>query len=72
MTPIKVNHVFATKCISHNIPNLINQLPNEIRDRFHTHSFSGFVLYTRKYLIKCTSPNVSLKIVIYAVDDILK
>ena len=30
LTPIKVNHVFATKCIFHNIPNLINQLPNEI------------------------------------------
>ena len=52
----KVNHVFATKCISHNIPNLINQLPNEIRDKFHTHSFSGFVLYTRKYFIKMYQP----------------
>ena len=56
LTPIKVNHVFATKCISHNIPNLINQLPNEIRDKFHTHSFSGFVLYTRKYFIKMYQP----------------
>ena len=49
LTPSKVNHVFATKCISHNIPNVINRLPNEIRDKFLTHSFSGFVLYTRIY-----------------------
>ena len=58
LTPTKVNHVFPTKCISHNIPNVINRLPNEIRDKFLTHSFSGFVLYTRIYLLKCTSHNV--------------
>ena len=56
LTPMKVNHVFATKCISHNIPNLINRLPNEIRDKFHTHIFSGFVLYTRKYHINMYQP----------------
>ena len=56
LTPMKVNHVFATKCISHNIPNLINRLPNEIRDKFLTHSFSGFVLYTRNYFIKMYQP----------------
>ena len=61
LTSIKVNHVFATKCISHNIPNLINQLPNEIRDKFHTHSFSGFVLYTRKYFIKMYQPQCSIE-----------
>ena len=46
---MKVIHVFATKCISHNITNVINRLPNEIRDKFLTHNFLGFVLYTRKY-----------------------
>ena len=56
LTPSKVNHVFATKCISHNIPNVINRLPNEIRDKFLTHSFSGFVLYTRIYFIKMYQP----------------
>ena len=56
LTPMKVNHVFATKCISHNIPNLINRLPNEIRDKFLTHSFSGFVLYTRNYFIEMYQP----------------
>ena len=53
---MKVNHVFATKYISHNIPNLINRLPNKIRDKFHTHNFSGFVLYTRKYFNKMYQP----------------
>ena len=51
LTPMKVNHVFATKCISHNISNLINLLPDETRDKFHTHSYSGVVLYTSKYLV---------------------
>ena len=56
LTPMKMNHVFATKCISHNIPNLINQLPYEIGNKFHTHSFSGFVLYTREHFIKMYQP----------------
>ena len=28
LTPTKVNHVFATKCISHNIPNVIKMIDN--------------------------------------------
>ena len=37
--------------ISHNIPNVIDWLLNEIREKFFTHSFLGFVLYTCIYFI---------------------
>ena len=61
LTRPKVNHVFATRCISHNILNEINQLPNEIRDKFLTHTFSGFVLYTPIYFIKMYQPQCVIK-----------
>ena len=49
---MKVNHVISAKYISHNISYVINWLPNDIRDKFLSHSFSGAALYTRKYSIQ--------------------
>ena len=65
--------VFATKCISHNIPNVINRLTNAIWDKFLTHSFTGFVLYTRQYFYRmyqhqCLTENGY----VYPIHDILK
>ena len=55
---MKVKHVISAKYISHNIPYVKNRLPNDIRDKFLSHSFSGAALYTRKYSIQMYSPSV--------------
>ena len=43
-------------CIRFNIPNMINNLPQNVRSKIETHSLGGFNQYMKKYLIDRYDP----------------
>ena len=47
----RVRHEFAKKCIRHKIVESINNTPDIIRSKLHTHSLYGFSLYIKNYFI---------------------
>ena len=55
------NHT-TKNCVRFNVPNLINNLPENVREKIFTHSLGGFSHYLKKYLIskypsECTIVN---------------
>jgi len=55
-------HTYANQSLRHNIPIIVNELPDIIKDKFSTHSLSGFALYAKnhflsKYSAVCEIPN---------------
>ena len=56
------NHVFANKCIRYSMIRTVNNSPNDITDKVHTHSLYGFSSYIKQYLLgnyeyNCTKTN---------------
>ena len=49
--PVRVSHEFAKKSILYSIPAVINSCSTNIKDKFYTHSFDGFVFYVKKVTI---------------------
>ena len=47
----RVSHTYAKKCIRHELVKLINETPDIIMDKVHTHSLFGFSMYVKKNLI---------------------
>ena len=56
------NNSTTQNCIRFHIPNLINNLPDMIKNKIHTHSLSGFSHYLKSFMIgrytsQCTIEN---------------
>ena len=47
----KVKHEFATKCLKYNLPKLINDTPERVKDKINTHSLQGFINYGKNDMI---------------------
>ena len=45
------NHEFSKKCIRHNLPKIINDIPENLKDKVHTHSLQGFSQYIKQYFL---------------------
>ena len=55
-------HIFARKCLRHEIVRILNATPEEIGEKVHTHSYFGFSQYVKQYYIAkyemiCIIPN---------------
>lgn len=60
--PQVANKVFTSKCIRYIIPDLVRKLPNNITEKFNTHSLHGLSNYVKKFYInkyfdRCTKDN---------------
>ena len=54
----KTKHEFATKkTLKYNLPYTINNTPHIVKDKVNTHSFQGFSLYVKQYLIRKYNTN---------------
>ena len=62
-------HIFAKKCLRHEIVRIINNTPEDIVRKVHTHSYIGFSLYTKNYFLgKYTEQQkkpISILLVVY-------
>ena len=47
----RVDHEYAKQSIRYNVPSLVNQLPQCIKQKYSTHSLKGFVLYVKNHII---------------------
>ena len=47
----KVKHEFAKKCLKYNLPKLINDTPERVKDKINTHSLQGFINYGKNDMI---------------------
>ena len=61
----RVNHAYAQKHIRHNLIQTINNTPNNIIDKIHTHSLRGFLNYIKVFILVTTKITVMFQIVIY-------
>ena len=53
---------FSKQSFSYRIPRVMNQMPKNIKDKIYTHSFIGYKLYIKNFLLNryetnCTIPN---------------
>ena len=58
----KIIHEFAKKCLRHNLPLLLNNLPDIVKEKLMSHSTQGFVNYVKQYFLQsyeviCTRQN---------------
>ena len=53
----KTKHEFAKKPLKYNLPYTINNTPHIVKDKVNTHSFQGFSLYVKQYLIRKYNTN---------------
>ena len=54
---LKTKHEFAKKTLKCNLPYTINNTPHIVKDKVNTHSFQGFSLYVKQYLIRKYNTN---------------
>ena len=45
------------KTLKYNLPYTINNTPHIVKDKVNTHSFQGFSLYVKQYLIRKYNTN---------------
>ena len=55
----QIKHDFAKKCLRHNLPLLLNNLPEIVTEKLMSHSTHGFVKYVKlhflqSYEVTCT------------------
>ncbi len=55
-------HEFAKKCLRHNLPLIVNNIPDIVKDKLATHSLNGFAMYVKLNLLQtyndaCTITN---------------
>ena len=48
----RTQHIFATKCLRHEVIRILNVTPVAIKEKVHTHSYFGFSHYAKKYFIE--------------------
>ena len=59
---IYTKHEFAKKCLQHNLPFLLNNIPTIVKEKLSTHSLQGFAHYAKLYFLQnyqdsCTKQN---------------
>ena len=50
-TLIKLNMILPKKCLRHNLPLLLNNLPEIVKEKPIPHSTQGFVKYVKQYFL---------------------
>ena len=45
----KAKYEFAMKCLWHNLPLLLNNIPSIVKEKLNTHSLQGFAQYDKLY-----------------------
>lgn len=58
----RIKHEFAKRCIRYDIPLIVNNTSNLIKNKIVTHSLHGFSCYVKKHLLQnyqnlCSVPN---------------
>ena len=48
----QIKHDFAKKCPRHNLPLLLNNLPEIMKEKLTSHSNQGFVNYVKLYFLQ--------------------
>ena len=56
-THSKQNMNLQKKPLKYNLPYTINNTPHIVKDKVNTHSFQGFSLYVKQYLIRKYNTN---------------
>ena len=51
----------AQNCIRYYIPKLLSTLPTRVTEKIHTHSYTGFCRYVKKYFVDQYSDSCSIK-----------
>ncbi len=51
----------AQNCIRYYIPKLLSTLPTRVAEKIHTHSYTGFCRYVKKYFVDQYSDSCSIK-----------
>lgn len=57
----RVNHEFAKQNVLYSIPTMFNVLPKLITDKIYSHSVTGFVRYSKTFLISLYSCECSIE-----------
>ena len=58
----RAKHEFAKKCLRHNLPLIVNNIPDIVKEKLITHSLNGFAKYVKQNLLQtyndaCTITN---------------
>ena len=58
----RYKHSFAKNCLRFDLPNTINDTPENIREKIHTHSLQGLAKYAKNHCLRnyqdtCVIPN---------------
>ena len=61
----KTKHEFAMKCLRHNLPFLLNNIPTIVKEKLNTHSLQGFAQYAKLYFLQIIKVHAQGKIAIY-------
>ena len=46
-----VKHEYAKHCLRFDLPSTVNNFPDLVLDKIHTHSLSGFSGYVKQYIL---------------------
>ena len=57
----KINHVFAEQSLRYAIATLMNNSPENVKGKIHTHSFIGYSYYVKKHLLSTYTVNCLLQ-----------
>ena len=47
----RYNHSFAKNCLRFDLPQTINSAPPQIKEKFYSHSYQGFVKYVKHHML---------------------
>ena len=58
----RARHEFAKKCLRHNLPLIVSNIPDIVKDKLATHCLNGFAMYVKLNLLQtynyaCTITN---------------
>ena len=58
----RAKHEFAKNCLRHNLPFIVNNIPDIVKEKLITHSLNGFAKYVKQNLLQtyndaCTITN---------------
>ena len=48
----RARHAFENKCLRHNLPLIVNNIPDIVKDKLPTHSLNGFAMYVKLSLLQ--------------------
>ena len=48
----RAKHEFAKKCLRHNLPLVVNNIPDIVKEKRITHNLNGFAKYVKQNLLQ--------------------